>query len=62
VKWGEFDLERAQWRIPAEHMKMRELHIVPLSKQAVELLRELHTHTGGLIRCYCRTIAGLPNA
>lgn len=26
---------------------MRELHIVPLSKQAVELLRELHTHTGG---------------
>jgi integrase len=28
-------------------MKMRELHIVPLSRQAVELLRELHTHTGG---------------
>lgn len=47
MKWGEFDLERAQWRIPAERMKMRELHIVPLSKQAVELLRELHTHTGG---------------
>ncbi len=47
MEWGEFDLERAQWRIPAERMKMRELHIVPLSKQAGELLRELHTHTGG---------------
>lgn len=47
MEWGEFDLERAQWRIPAERRKMRELHIVPLSKQAVELLRELHTHTGG---------------
>ncbi|KRA46569.1 integrase arm-type DNA-binding domain-containing protein [Pseudoxanthomonas sp. Root630] len=45
--WSEFDLDNAEWRIPAERMKMREPHIVPLSKQAVELLRELHTHTGG---------------
>lgn len=45
--WAEFDLERAEWRIPAERMKMREPHIVPLSRQAVELLTELHTHTGG---------------
>lgn len=45
--WAEFDLDRAEWRIPAERMKMREPHIVPLSRQAVELLRELHTHTGG---------------
>ena len=45
--WSEFDLDNAEWRIPAERMKMREPHIVPLSKQAVELLRELQTHTGG---------------
>jgi integrase len=45
--WREIDLDRAEWRIPAERMKMREPHIVPLSRQGVELLRELHTHTGG---------------
>lgn len=45
--WVEFDLERAEWRIPAERMKMREMHIVPLSRQAVIALRELHTLTGG---------------
>ena len=39
--WSEFDLDQAEWRIPADRMKMREAHIVPLSHQAVELLREL---------------------
>jgi len=39
--WDEFNLDAAEWRIPAERMKMREQHIVPLSRQAVELLREL---------------------
>jgi len=47
AEWSEFDLESAEWRIPAERMKMREPHIVSLSKQAVLLLRELHTYTGG---------------
>jgi len=47
ARWCEFDLERAEWRIPAERMKMREPHIVPLSKQAIALLTELRTHTGG---------------
>nr|VFJ56562.1 MAG: Integrase [Candidatus Kentron sp. FW] len=47
AKWEEFDFERAEWRIPTERMKKREPHLVPLSRQAVELLRELHTHTGG---------------
>ena len=47
AEWSEFDLDRAEWRIPAERMKMRETHIVPLSRQVVELLRELSTHTGG---------------
>ncbi|GAB3781346.1 tyrosine-type recombinase/integrase [Dyella agri] len=45
--WNEFDLDLAQWRIPAERMKMREPHIVPLSKQAVVLLQELRAYTGG---------------
>ncbi|RLB81912.1 MAG: integrase [Deltaproteobacteria bacterium] len=43
--WDEFDLESAIWRIPAQRMKMRREHIVPLSNQAVELLTELHTRT-----------------
>ena len=53
AEWVEFDLEGAEWRIPAERMKMAkhmlpgEVHIVPLSRQAVSLLRELHTITGG---------------
>jgi len=45
--WSEFDLDTKEWRIPAERMKMRELHIVPLSKQALELLNELKALTGG---------------
>ena len=45
--WEEFDFDRAEWRIPAARMKKREPHIVPLSRQTVALLRELHTYTGG---------------
>ena len=46
--WSEFTLdgEKPEWRIPAERMKMREMHLVPLPKQAVAILRELHTITG----------------
>lgn len=44
--WSEFDLENAEWRIPAERMKMGELHIVPLSRQAVELFKELRSISG----------------
>ena len=42
AEWSEFNLDGAEWRIPAERMKMREAHIVPLSTQAVATLRELH--------------------
>jgi integrase len=45
--WSEVNLDRAEWRIAAQRMKMREPHIVPLSRQAVALLRELHAYTGG---------------
>ena len=47
AEWSEFDLERSEWRIPAARMKMREEHIVPLSRQAVAILREQHLLTGG---------------
>ncbi|HEY9224890.1 MAG TPA: integrase arm-type DNA-binding domain-containing protein [Variovorax sp.] len=46
-QWVEFDLDNATWLVPAERMKMRRPHIVPLSKQAVAALRELHALTGG---------------
>jgi integrase len=42
AKWSEFDLEAARWNIPAERMKMRTPHIVPLAKQALEILIMLH--------------------
>ena len=45
--WSEIDLSHAEWRIPAERMKMRDVHVVPLSRQALELVRELHKLTGG---------------
>ncbi len=40
AKWCEFDLGKAVWAIPAERMKMRREHIVPLSRQALEILHE----------------------
>lgn len=46
ARWEEFDLEAAEWRIPAERMKMRTPHIVPLSTQAVEVLKTLHEIRG----------------
>ena len=47
ARWAEFDLEAAEWRIPAERMKMRTPHIVPLAPQAVEVLQALQTLSGG---------------
>jgi len=48
AEWSEFmlDGEQPEWRIPAEKMKMREAHIVPLSRQAVKILQELRPITG----------------
>lgn len=46
AQWDEFDLDAAEWRIPAARMKMREEHIVPLSRQAVAVLRDIHELTG----------------
>jgi integrase len=46
ARWEEFDLDAAQWRIPAARMKMKTLHIVPLATQTLEILRTLHIVTG----------------
>jgi len=46
AEWEEFNLDEKEWRIPAARMKMRAPHFVPLSTQAVEILRELHPLTG----------------
>ena len=55
AQWHEIDLEKAEWKIPGERMKMREQHIVPLSRQAIEILRELEPLTK-------REFPGRPNA
>jgi integrase len=47
AEWAEFDFENAEWRIPAQRMKMKEQHLVPLSRQSLKLLIELKTYTGG---------------
>jgi len=46
AEWAEFDLEKAEWRIPAEKMKSRAPHIIPLSTQALDVLRDLKPLTG----------------
>jgi integrase len=46
AEWAEFDLDNARWNIPAERMKLRVPHIVPLSRQAVAILLELSPLTG----------------
>lgn len=46
AEWSEVDLDKAEWNIPAERMKLRIPHLVPLSRQALEILRDLHKVTG----------------
>jgi integrase len=46
AEWGEIDLDEAVWNIPAEKMKMHQPHIVPLCRQAVDILKQLKELTG----------------
>ncbi len=46
AKWSEIDLEAAEWSIPADKMKMKQPHLVPLPRQAVDILKTLHPLTG----------------
>lgn len=45
AEWSEIDLNAAEWRIPSHKMKMKNDHIVPLAKQAVDILRVVHPMT-----------------
>jgi len=46
AKWEEIDWVRSEWRIPAERMKMKRPHTVPLARQTLALLEEIKTITG----------------
>ena len=52
ARWDEFDLDAAVWRIPAERMKKRKEHAMPLPTQAVEMLRALHGLTGRQVHLF----------
>lgn len=53
ARWSEIDFEEKRWDIPAERMKMRTPHIVPLSEQAMEVLQTLHTLSGSGAFLFC---------
>jgi integrase len=46
MQWDELDFEKTEWHIPAHKMKLRQPHIVPLSKQSLEILNEIKPLTG----------------
>jgi len=46
MEWAQINLEAGEWNIPAEKMKTRQPHLVPLAHQSLEILRELHPLTG----------------
>jgi integrase len=46
AEWKEINFDKAEWRVPAEKMKMRDEHIVPLSRQAIDIFKEIQPLTG----------------
>jgi len=48
AKWAHINLDEALWSIPAEEMKMREPHLVPLSEQSISILKDLEPYSGHL--------------
>lgn len=46
AEWSEIDLDKGEWLLPAQKMKMRRAHLVPLARQAVEILRTQHVLSG----------------
>lgn len=47
AEWAEINFERAEWTVPAGRMKMRRPFLVPLCRQALSILRQQHTVSGG---------------
>lgn len=69
ARWEEINFDKAEWTIPAERMKMRREHIVPLSKQVLELFGQLKQCASGelcfpsaMSRSQCISDVGLLNA
>jgi len=58
--WSEIDREKAEWRIPAERMKMRRAHLVPLSRQALEILEDQYDVSGSSPYIFPGVRAGRP--
>lgn len=52
ARWEEIDFDKAEWRIPAERMKMKREHVVPLSTQALALFKELKDLTRHPVYCF----------
>ncbi|MBW6486031.1 MAG: integrase arm-type DNA-binding domain-containing protein [Syntrophobacterales bacterium] len=52
AEWAEISLNEAVWNIPADKMKMRVSHLVPLPRQAVNILKELYKYTGESKYCF----------
>lgn len=50
AEWNEFDLDKAIWTVPAGKMKARRTHVVPLSRQVLELLNQFKEATGDRVR------------
>lgn len=46
AEWAEIDFDKAAWKIPAEKMKMKRIHLVPLSRQSLEILENMKKLTG----------------
>ena len=64
AEWTEFNFDEAEWRIPAGRMKMRRMHIVPLARQPMAILRELREFSGNgqyLFPCKWKTSPTLHN-
>lgn len=47
AEWAEIDIDAAEWRIPPEKMKKRRPHIIPLSRQAIDIFKEIYPLTKG---------------
>jgi integrase len=60
ARWDEIDLDAAEWTIPAERFKTRREHIIPLSSQAVELLRALPRENEWVFPSNQKNRAGYP--
>ncbi|KFN39009.1 MAG: hypothetical protein JU82_09085 [Sulfuricurvum sp. MLSB] len=58
AEWNEFDFEKKLWKIPAEKMKMKTTHLVPLTDRMIEIIKTMHPLTGGGKFIFCTQTKG----